>query len=88
MINLEALIKKDLKIPTQVPYRSSNRIRIMVLENMTSNPVPRALSILFFDFLLEHVYMRPEVNSNWFEISKRFDKSFRLNGDFTMATCK
>ena len=29
MINLEALIKKDLKIPTQVPYRSSDRRKIM-----------------------------------------------------------
>ena len=31
----------------------------------------------------EHVYMRPEVNSNRFEISNRFEKSFRLHGDFT-----
>ena len=33
----------------------------------------------------EHVYMRPEVN--WFEISNRFEMSFRLHGnlhgDFT-----
>ena len=31
--------------------------------------------------------MRPEVNSNWFEISNRFEMSFRLHGnlhrDFT-----
>ena len=37
---------------------------------------------------LKHVYMRPEVNSNRFEISNRFEKSFRLHGDFTAATCK
>ena len=34
--------------------------------------------------------MRPEVNSNWFEISNRFEMSFRLHGnlhgDFTAAT--
>ena len=36
MINLEALIKKDLHIPTQVSYRSCDRIRIVVPENMTS----------------------------------------------------
>ena len=34
---------------------------------------------------LEHVYMRPEVNSNKFEISNRFEKSFRLHGNFTTA---
>ena len=36
--------------------------------------------------------MRPEVNSNWFEISKRFEMSFclddNLHGDFTSATLK
>ena len=30
--------------------------------------------------------MRPEVNSNRFEISKRFEKSFRLHDDFTAET--
>ena len=39
---------------------------------------------------LEHVYMRPEVNSNQFEISNSFEMSFRLHGnlhrDFTAAT--
>ena len=34
--------------------------------------------------------MRPEVNSNWFEISNRFEMSFRLHGnlhrDFTAAS--
>ena len=34
---------------------------------------------------LEHVYMRLEVNSNQFEISNRFEKSFRLRGNFTTA---
>ena len=38
----------------------------------------------------EHVYMRPEVNSNWFEISNRFEMLFHLHGnlhrDFTAAT--
>ena len=32
---------------------------------------------------LEQVYMRPESNSNWFEISNRFEKSFRLRGSLT-----
>ena len=40
--------------------------------------------------ILEHVYMRPEVNSNQFEILNRFEMSFRLHdnlhGDFTAAT--
>ena len=39
---------------------------------------------------LEHVYIRPEVNSNRFEISNHFEMSFRLHGnlhgDFTAAT--
>ena len=35
---------------------------------------------------LEHVYMRPEVNSNRFEISNRFEMLFRLHGNFTAAT--
>ena len=39
---------------------------------------------------LEHVYMRPEVNSNRFEISHRFEMLFRLHGnlhrDFTAAS--
>ena len=39
---------------------------------------------------LEHVYMRPEVNSDRFEISNRFEMSFHLHGnlhgDFTAAT--
>ena len=29
---------------------------------------------------LEHVYMIPEVNSNRFDISNRFEMSFRLHG--------
>ena len=32
---------------------------------------------------LEQVYMRPERNSNCFEISNRFEKSFRLRGSLT-----
>ena len=40
--------------------------------------------------VLENVYMRPEVNSDRFEISNRFEMSFRLHGnlhgDFTAAT--
>ena len=40
------------------------------------------------DNFLEHVYRRPEVNSNRFKISKRFKKSIHLHGDFTAATCK
>ena len=41
-------------------------------------------------YMLEHVYMRPEVNLNRFEISDCFEMSFRLHGnlhrDFTAAT--
>ena len=41
----------------------------------------------FCSTLLEHVYMRPEMNSNRFDISNRFEMSFRLDGnlhgDFT-----
>ena len=29
--------------------------------------------------------MRPEVNSNQFEVSNRFENLFRLHGDFTAA---
>ena len=35
--------------------------------------------------LLEHVYMRSEVNSNRFEISNCFEKSFRLHGNFSAS---
>ena len=42
---------------------------------------------LIIALVLEHVYMRPEVNTNRFEISNRFEKSFRLHGDFITATC-
>ena len=39
---------------------------------------------------IEHVYMRPEVNSNRFEISNHFEMLFRLHGnlhvDFTVTT--
>ena len=42
------------------------------------------------DINLGHVYMRPEVNANWFEISNRFEMSFRFHGnlhrDFTAAS--
>ena len=34
---------------------------------------------------LDHVYMRPEVNSNRFEISNRFEKLFRVHGNFATA---
>ena len=33
----------------------------------------------------DHLYMRPEENSNRFKISSRFEKSFCLNGNCTMA---
>ena len=40
--------------------------------------------------MIEHVYMRPEENSNRVEISNRFEMSFRLHGNlhgnFTAAT--
>ena len=39
---------------------------------------------------LEHVYMRPEVNSNRFQISNRFEMSLSLHGnlhrDLTVAS--
>ena len=39
---------------------------------------------------LKHVYMRPDVNSNWFEISNHFEILFGLHGnlheDFTATT--
>ena len=42
--------------------------------------------------IFEHVYMKPEVNSNRFEISNHFEMSFslhgNLHGDFTAATFK
>ena len=44
--------------------------------------------ILLFGIILEHVYMRPDVNSNQFEISNRFEKLFRLHGSFTTANLK
>ena len=34
---------------------------------------------------LVHDYLKLEVNSNRFEISNCFEKSFRLNGSFTKA---
>ena len=46
---------------------------------------------LFFRFFsvsaiaVEHIYKRPEVNSNRFEISNRFEKLFCLHGNFTTA---
>ena len=42
-------------------------------------------SLVFFiahaEYNIEHVYMRPEVNSNRFEISNRFEMPFRLHGN-------
>ena len=35
--------------------------------------------------ILQHVYMRPEVSSDRFEISNHFEKSFRLHGNFTTS---
>ena len=32
--------------------------------------------------------MRAKVSSKWFEISNRFEKSFRLHGNFTTANFK
>ena len=47
-------------------------------------------SAFYVESDLLHVYMRPEVNSDQFEISDRFEMSFRLHGnlhgDFTAAT--
>ena len=36
----------------------------------------------------EHIYMRPEVNSNRFQISDRFEKSFCSHDNFTAGTYK
>ena len=33
----------------------------------------------------DHIYMRPKVNSNRFEISNRLEKLFRLHGNFTLS---
>ena len=44
---------------------------------------PRCISTFHFD--LEHVYISSEVNSNRFEISNHFEKSFHLHGNFTAA---
>ena len=69
----------------QISLRTENRqipesSRLGFLEKFSANNF--ALS--------EHVYMRPEVNSNQCEISNRFEMSFRLHGnlhrDFTAAT--
>ena len=56
----------------------------------TPGLLPRGFNnfLVFSVILLEHVYMRPEVNSNRLEISNRFEKSLRLHGDFTVAMCK
>ena len=48
-----------------------------------SIPITRFYERLLHHFILEHVYMRPEVNSNRFEISNRFEKLFCLLGNFT-----
>ena len=48
--------------------------------------------LLKFDEMIspQMAIVRPEVNSNWFETSNRFEMSFRLrgnlHGDFTVAT--
>ena len=51
------------------------------LKHHVANVSFRALSNMY-----EHVYMRPEVNSNRFEISNRFERLFHLHDDFTAAT--
>ena len=46
-----------------------------------------SISIPIITFMnVEHIYLRPEVNSNRFEISNRIEESFCLHGDFTVAT--
>ena len=51
---------------------------------------PKMYYLVDYIYMLEHVYMRPEVNLNRFEISDCFEMSFRLHGnlhrDFTAAT--
>ena len=46
--------------------------------------------LLHMPCYFEHLYMRSEVNSNWFEISRRFEMLFclhgNLHGDLTAAT--
>ena len=62
---------------------------------MESIPIKKKLSDQSTDVCdncmkLEHFYMRPEVNSNRFEISNHFEMPFylygNLHGDFTGAT--
>ena len=56
----------------------------------SSVQVSVASVIMIISYDSEHVYMIPGVNSNRFEISNRFEMSFRLhgnlNGYFTVAT--
>ena len=65
----------DLKMFEHNPSDTSNRTHINLLSE---------------GLILQQVYMRPEVNSDRFEISKRFEMLFplhgNLHGDFTAAT--
>ena len=45
----------------------------------------KTISFSLYWSKLRDVYMRPEVNLNRFEISNRFENSFRLQGNFTAA---
>ena len=53
---------------------------------MEKNHLTTVRSHLRWANIWEHVYMRPEVNSNRFEISNLFEKSFRLHGNFTTGS--
>ena len=53
---------------------------------MRRTNVPQIAVLNERDLDIEHIYMKPEVNSNRFEISNGFEKSFRLHDDFAAAT--
>ena len=63
------------------PLRPPPKFQVNIKIQLNTARVSR----LSFRFL-GHVHMRPEVNSNRFEISNPFEKSFRLHDDFAAAT--
>ena len=55
---------------------------ILVIWNFTGTSRTLLYRNKIFFLIIEHFYMRPEVNSNRFEISNRFEMSFRLHGSY------
>ena len=70
----EALLEKH----PNASNKASNDILIEEVQN--------AHPLIYGSIGSEHVYMRPEVNSNRFEISNRFEMSFHLHGNFTVSS--